>query len=154
MMRKDCKKFVLEYINKNLFYPVQKEDNLIQETVATIHTMSMKFWDFQELLCSLFLKEKHISYATSIDSHEYFWYVACAAESSWLESVEFAFWYKGGCITKTTILCCLQLFLLEFGSSQIRVWISWLPGIRLCFLSKLNIAKCIVLSQRCYICNI
>lgn len=38
-MREDCKNFVLEWMNENLSYLVQKEEDLIQDTVATIRTM-------------------------------------------------------------------------------------------------------------------
>ena len=40
-MREDCKKFVLEWMDKNLSYLFRKEEDLIQETVATVCTMFM-----------------------------------------------------------------------------------------------------------------
>jgi hypothetical protein len=40
-MREDCKKFVLEWMDKNLSYLFRKEEDLIQETVATVRTMFM-----------------------------------------------------------------------------------------------------------------
>ena len=38
-MREECKKFVLEWMNETLYYLIQKEEDLIQETVATIRSM-------------------------------------------------------------------------------------------------------------------
>lgn len=40
-MREECKKFVLEWMNEILYYLIQKEEDLIQETVATLRSMFM-----------------------------------------------------------------------------------------------------------------
>lgn len=38
-MNPDCKKHVLEWIDNTLLYLIRKEEDLIQETIATVHTM-------------------------------------------------------------------------------------------------------------------
>ena len=40
-MREECKKFELEWMNETLYYLIQKEEDLIQETVATVRSMFM-----------------------------------------------------------------------------------------------------------------
>ena len=40
-MNPDCKKHVLEWIDKTFLYLIRKEEDLIQETIATVRTMFM-----------------------------------------------------------------------------------------------------------------